>query len=199
MQVKHQIFLVQVVVTFRAVIVSGARASPLPANDSPAKTYNLPRTPFNFPREFLRYHQQSALLKHLQTDRPTSRHLLALANPLSLTELPHRPNATFRSHRAIMSSEFDMFFEEFLNGNFDTGLADNYQFPFDAQVQQDSGDFQMLDLPAGDFQDFGNEALAQTTELDPNNGSPWGADVASDQLPGLQEAAFDFQYPYEPA
>ncbi len=70
-----------------------------------------------------------------------------------------------------MSSEYSMYFENFLNENFDTAFASNYPEPFDTQVQPDGDDFQIPNLPAG-FSDNFHEALDQLNELDPTDSAP---------------------------
>lgn len=79
-----------------------------------------------------------------------------------------------------MSSEFDTFFEEFLNEDFDTGVGDGYQYSVDTEIQQDGSDFQMWDLPAGNFENFDYEAR-QANALDLVGWAPLGTDVAPDE------------------
>jgi hypothetical protein len=84
-----------------------------------------------------------------------------------------------------MSSEFDMYFEEFLNYDFNTEVLGS---GFDSQDQQNRSDSQMLDFPAGDFETFGGDAPDESNALAQPDWISWIGDVASDQLPALQDA-----------
>jgi hypothetical protein len=68
-----------------------------------------------------------------------------------------------------MSSEFDKILEDFLNGGIDIGLADSYQYFFDAQIKQGGSDSQMPYPPAGDVENFVYEVPDQLNDLDPTN------------------------------
>lgn len=92
-----------------------------------------------------------------------------------------------------------MSFEDFLNYGFDTGLAGNDFYSLDTQGQQDTADSQMLDFPAGDFDNFSGEALDQSSALAQPDWAPWTVDVASDQLSRLQDTALNLSEPGESA
>lgn len=82
-----------------------------------------------------------------------------------------------------------MSFEDFLNYDFDTEVLGSGFYSHDTEGQQKSIDSQMLDSPAGDFDNFDDEALGQSSALAHTDRTPWTADAASNQLLELQETA----------
>lgn len=96
-----------------------------------------------------------------------------------------------------MSSEFDMSFEEFLNYDFDTEVLGSGFYSVDTEGQQDGGNSQMLDFPAGNFETFGGEAPDQSNALARPDLAPWTGDVASDRLTALQDTALNLEEPGE--
>jgi len=79
-----------------------------------------------------------------------------------------------------------MSYEEFLNYDFDAEVLGSGFNSLDSQNQQEGGDSQMLNFPAGDFVTFNDEALDRSNDLAQPDW--WTDDVASDQLPALRDA-----------
>jgi hypothetical protein len=96
-----------------------------------------------------------------------------------------------------MSSEFDMSFEDFLNYDFDSEvLGSGFSLP-GTQDQRDGGDSKMLDFPTEDFQTCNDMAWDQSTPLVQPYSAPWTGDVASNELPPLQDTTLNLKEPGE--
>lgn len=57
----------------------------------------------------------------------------------------------------------------------------------------------MLDFPAGNFDTFAGEAIGQSSALAQPDWTPWTGGMAFDQLPVLQDTAFNLDEPGESA
>ena len=77
-----------------------------------------------------------------------------------------------------MSSEFNPFFEEYLNEGFDSGFSTLNLVPLDTQIPQYGADFHFPCLDAGPPDVFSDEALNQPPLQDSMLWAPSDSDVA---------------------